>query len=166
MIQDQVGLSSRQKRSSHHQRQAAMKPTPIVGQRHAPRKRSSMPRWAVLAASLLVAAGTAWATAEFFVLNHLPSELVGKWVVEGGPQDGATFDFYRNGSMEGHINVNGREGIVKARLRVDGKVLLSTTTNPHTRQDETRVQTIKTITQSQLVLEDDRGQVLQMTRAN
>ena len=123
-------------------------------------------RWAIPVLCLLLAAGGTWAAFEFIVLAPLPRDLVGKWVVEGGEQDGATFDFYRNGTMIGRVNLQDREGRIEARVRVEGDLLLSTTRNPNTRRDETRTQKIVRLTRSELVLEDNRGQVLRMTPAD
>jgi hypothetical protein len=123
--------------------------------------------WVLLAAlCVLVAAGTTWALLEFVIWARVPGALVGKWVVEGGEQDGATFDFFRGGTMLGHINLQGREGIIEARVRVQDGTLLSTTQNPNTGRDETRAQKIRSLTARELVLEDDRGHTLRMTRAD
>ncbi len=120
----------------------------------------------LLGVCLLGAAGGTWAFFEFFVFSKVPSELVGKWVVQGGEQDGATFDFYRNGGMVGRINMAGKEGIVNARVAVEGDNLLITTQNPRTGREETKTQRIKTLTANELVLEDERRQVFRMTRAD
>jgi uncharacterized protein (TIGR03066 family) len=114
---------------------------------------------------LAATGGGTWAMLEYVVLAKLPAALVGKWVVKGGGQDGATFDFYRNGRMVGRVNVDGREGIIDARVRVESDQLLTTTRNPRTGQDETRQQTIQELTDKNLVLVDDDKQILRMTRA-
>jgi hypothetical protein len=54
---------------------------------------------------------------------------------------------------------------VKARVRVEGNKLYSTTKNPHTGADETRVHAIRTLTDRWFVLENDRGQRFSMERA-
>jgi uncharacterized protein (TIGR03066 family) len=113
-----------------------------------------------------VVAGGTWAASEYWLWSPIPSQLVGKWVVEGGEQDGATFDFFRNGDMVGNINLSGRAGIIKARVRVQDNLLFSTTRNPNTDQDETRTQKIITLTERDLILEDDRGQQLKLHRAD
>ena len=113
-----------------------------------------------------MAAGGTWAILEFVIWNKLPAELVGKWVVQGGEQDGATFDFYRSGAMVGRINLRGKEGIVNAGVRVEGKTLFSSTTNPHSGKEETRQQTIVKLDDTSLILRDDRGQLLKMERAD
>jgi uncharacterized protein (TIGR03066 family) len=131
-----------------------------------PERRSSWSHSALLVICLLVAAGGTWAFLEFVVWNKLPAELVGKWVVQGGEQDGATFDFYRSGAMVGRINVRGKEGIINAHVAVDGDVLLITTQNPSTRRDETKKQTIKTLSATELVLQDEQGNRFRMERAD
>jgi uncharacterized protein (TIGR03066 family) len=128
--------------------------------------RPSWPRRLLLALCLLLAAGGSWALFEFVIWSRVPAALVGKWVVEEGEQEGATFDFSRNGTMIGHINVQGEVHIVKARVRVEGDLLLSTTQRPTTGEELTRAQRIQKLTARELVLEDDRGQLLKMTRAN
>jgi uncharacterized protein (TIGR03066 family) len=112
-----------------------------------------------------VAFGGTWAFLERVVWARVPSELVGKWVVTEGPQEGATFDFYRSGSMVGRVNAGGNEAVVNARIRVEDNKIYSTTTNPHTGRDETMILTIRTLTARELVVEDQQGKVLRMERA-
>jgi uncharacterized protein (TIGR03066 family) len=120
--------------------------------------------WPLVLLALLIGAGT-WAFFEFVVWNKIPAELVGKWVVTEGPQEGATFDFYRNGTMVGKVNAGGKEGIVNAHIRVEDKKIYSTTTNPQTRKDDTTLLIIRTLTARELVVEDERRQPLKMERA-
>jgi hypothetical protein len=131
----------------------------------APDVGTNIRRWMLVLLALAVATAT-WGVFEFVVWNNLPRELVGKWVVEGGEQDGATFDFFRKGTMVGRINVRGQEGIINARVRVEGQLLYSTTTNPNTRLEVTRSQKILTLSENALVLQDDQGQLLRMIRAD
>jgi uncharacterized protein (TIGR03066 family) len=128
-------------------------------------KRPLLPRWALILLCLVFAGGGTWAVAEFFVFSKLPPELVGKWVVQGGPQDGATFDFYRDGSMVAHLNNNGSVGIIKAGASVEGKQLLTTTRQPSTGQLKTSVSHIRELTRDSLVLESEQGEVTRMSRA-
>jgi hypothetical protein len=114
--------------------------------------------------ALLVGAGT-WVLFEFVIWNTTPPALVGKWVVTEGPQEGATFDFYRGGTMRGVMNVGGKEGIINARVRVEDKKIFSTTQNPHTRRDDTHALIIRTLTEMNLVVEDEQGNLLKMERA-
>ncbi len=119
----------------------------------------------LLAILALAVGGATWAVFEFVVWNKLPAELVGKWVVVEGPQEGATFDFYRSGTMVGVINVRGKEGHINARIRVEGTKIYSTTRHPKTGEQMTRVQVIRVLTAKELVLQDEQGQILKMERA-
>ena len=115
---------------------------------------------------LLLTAGTTWAVFEFIVWNRLPSELVGKWVVEGGEQNEDTYDFYRDGTMVGHVsNPLGNLGIIKAHVRVEGDKLIIITQSS---RGQTAVHTkrIRTLTRTELVLEDGNSQITKMVRAD
>jgi len=147
---------------SRHQfrtkKQALTPPRPV------PEKRSwKRPLFLVL--TLLIAGGATWAFCVFVLWNKMPPELIGKWVVTEGPQVGATFDFYRGGTMVGHVNAAGNEAIVNASVRVEDKKIYSTTKNPQTGHDDTMVLTIRTLTATNLMVEDGQGQLLKMERA-
>jgi uncharacterized protein (TIGR03066 family) len=129
----------------------------------APRRKGFLILGVVLAGA--GAFGGTWAFCEFVLWNRVPSELVGKWVVTEGPQEGATFDFYRNGNLRARLNAGGREAIMEARVRVEDKKIYSTTTNPNTGQDDTKVLMIRTLTARELVVEDEQGTVMKMQRA-
>jgi hypothetical protein len=149
-----------QKKKIHGPAPSARKPGPG---RPATPKRS--PGFLLICFLCLVFVGTGtWALFEFVIWNVTPPELVGKWVVVEGPQEGATFDFYRNGTLLGRLNVRGKEHIVDARIRVEDRKIYSTTRNPNTGQDDTRIQIIRTLTATDLVTEDEQGGVLKMER--
>ncbi len=120
----------------------------------------------LLGLAALLAATSVWAFFEFVVWSQIPSELVGKWVVLEGPQEGATFDFFRGGTMKGKVNIEGREGIVNGHVRLDGKNLLWTTKHSQTGAEDTRSKFIRTLTAKNLVLEDQQGGLLKMERAD
>jgi uncharacterized protein (TIGR03066 family) len=111
-----------------------------------------------------VAAIGSWAVFEFVVWNHVPAELVGKWVVTSGPQEGATFEFTRGGRLIAHVNQAGNLAVVDARIRVEGETILSTTKHPATGESTTMVQTIRTLTGTDLTVEDSQGKKLFMRR--
>jgi hypothetical protein len=148
----------------------AIKTETFVSPQTSLRKATSPWRWVWLGLCFLAAATATWALAtwglEYVLPSKLPTELLGKWVVVGGPQDGATFDFSRSGAMVGRVNIDGREGIINARCRVEANTLFSTTTNPRTGlEKQTRTQKIRSLTATSLVLEDESGQVLRLERA-
>ena len=92
--------------------------------------------------------------------KKLPKELVGKWVVAEGPQEGAAFEFFPNAKMVAKLNANGNEVVVNATVRVENKKLFSATKNPETGQEDIRVFLIRTLTAKEFVLEDDKGKPL------
>jgi len=120
----------------------------------------------LLALCVLLAFGATWGFCELVLWNKVPPELVGKWEVTEGPQVGATFDFYRGGTMVGRVNAGGNEAIVNASIRVEDKKIYSTTRNPQTGQDDTMVLTIRALTPKALVVVDEQGQLLKMERAD
>src|SRR5260370_41676081 len=79
------------------------KRTGIKGGARSPASPSADPfplrRWAILGFLLLLAGVGTWAVFEFFIWSQVPPELLGKWVVTEGPDEGGTIDFYRNGTM-------------------------------------------------------------------
>ncbi len=105
-----------------------------------------------------------WAFFEFVVWNELPSEVVGTWEIADGQHGGDTFEFYRNGMMVGTVYPNGKEGKINARVKMEGKTLVFTSTQPQTGLVTIQVQTIRTLTSRQMVLEDEQGQILKMER--
>ena len=118
-----------------------------------------------MALVVILAFGGTWTFFELVVWARIPPELVGKWVVKEGPQEGATFDFFRGGTMVGRVNAGGNEAIVNARVRVEDKTIYSTTTNPHTGREDTMVLMIRTLSPRELIVEDQQGQLLKMARA-
>src|SRR5947209_7914814 len=82
----------------------------------APAGAARMPRsrWMISLLCLVLGGGGGWAFFEFVVWNKVPDALVGKWVVTEGPQEGATFDLFRGGTLVGKVNLGGKEGVVNA----------------------------------------------------
>ena len=131
--------------------------------RPAPQKarKSTRRRKALIAICVLLAAGGSWAVLEFLVWSRLPPELVGNWQVQDGPMKGGSFDFSRNGNLE----ISSNQGhVVKARVAVQGKNLLTTTKNPSTSREETHASIIQQLTADSLILELEQGDVLRMVQ--
>lgn len=117
--------------------------------------------------TLGVAVGT-WALFEFVVWNKIPSELVGKWVVVDGPREyaDATFDFHRSGAMQAIVNLQGKQGTIDATIRVEGKTIFSTSRRPTTGEVRTTIQVIRSLTPTELVVEDEQGKLMKMKRVD
>ena len=126
---------------------------------------TSWTRRVLLGAMLIVVAAGVWGLFEFVIWNNIPAELVGKWEIMEGPDEGGTVDFYRNGSMVAHVNRAGMLGITEARIRVDEKKIHVTTRRRETGEELTRVQTIKLLEGDRLVLQDEKGNLLKLRRA-
>ena len=128
--------------------------------------RSSPLRWFVLGLGLLLAAGGSWAFAEFVVWNRLPGELVGTWEVVQGPPEykEAVFEFYRSGKMVGHLNDKGNLRVMNAVVRVEEDKLIITTRQPSTGEEHVSVQTIRKVSDRELVVADEGGRIMKMVR--
>src|SRR6516162_6254991 len=98
------------KRKAQRQQQRAT-PAP-------PGRSGSRLRYLLLTLAVLLTAAGTWALFEYVIWNVTPPELVGSWVVVRGPADqqGAIFEFFRNGTMIGHIDPEGARRIVNARI--------------------------------------------------
>ncbi len=99
-------------------------------------------RLLLILCALAAAAGT-WGFLEFVLWNKIPAELVGKWVVVEGPDEGGTVDFYRGGTMVAIVNNDGYQGIMKGTIRIEGKTIYVTSRHQQTGQTGTRAQKIK-----------------------
>jgi hypothetical protein len=143
----------------HQQQQQARKPA------EATRAKFFLPRWAVIGLCVVLAFGATLAVCEFFIFAKLPPELVGKWVVLGGQQDGATFDFSRRGTLEAHLNDNGMMKGMIATVAVEDKTMRVTTQKPGTERYDTTTCVIRELTGEFLVVEFPNNEVFRMARA-
>jgi uncharacterized protein (TIGR03066 family) len=94
---------------------------------------------------------------EYVVPGNVPSALVGKWVVQGGEQDGVTLEFQRHGAFQARVNVADRVGGFDGRAEVEGENLHIFSVNPQTGIEEAKTHIIKKLTETEVVLQDPRG---------
>jgi hypothetical protein len=123
-----------------------------------------LPRWALIGLCVVLAFGGTLAFCEYFVFSKIPTELVGEWVVQGGPQHGATFDFSRRGTLEAHFNGQGFDHPLNGTVAVEDKLMRITTRNPHTNLDETRTCIIRELTAESLIVEFEKNETFKMVR--
>jgi hypothetical protein len=138
------------------------------------RGQSGVWKWALVLLCITMAAGVTYAVLHFFILSKIPREMIGTWVVmevktTGADQadealKGGRFDFRRDGTMICRTNMDGKGYTIKATVEVDQKTLRITSVNPYTGQPVTDVQTIRTFSGDQFVIEDRKGTVLVMER--
>jgi uncharacterized protein (TIGR03066 family) len=110
-------------------------------------------------------AGVSFTLFEFLLPGRVPAELVGQWRVVGGPMDGMTMEFQRDGTMIGRATINGKEGLLEGTALVTGNTLRTTTTNFYTGKAEIGRQTIVSLTETEFVTEDSKGTRITMVRA-
>ena len=144
------------------------RPKPVPQQARKPDSTNSapalLPRWAIITLCLVLAFGGTLAFCEYFVFSKIPTELVGQWVIQGGPQHGATFDFSRRGTLEAHLNGQGFDHPLNGTIAVEDKEMRITTRNPHTNLDETRTCIIRELTAESLIVEFDKNETFKMVR--
>jgi uncharacterized protein (TIGR03066 family) len=123
-----------------------------------------LPRWAVAVLLTAVTAAVTFVVFEYVILSKVPRAMLGKWVVTQGAMEGATLEFFRDGTMTATVTKDGKSVAYTARVRADEKTVWSTTKHPMTGKEETAEQAIVTLTDNEFVLEDKKGAVLKMER--
>jgi hypothetical protein len=133
-----------------------------------------LPSWLVALTFIAIIGAGSYAVFHFFILTRVPRAMLGTWVVvdvttaAGAKGDealmGGTLEFRRDGTMIGTINMDGKEGKIKATVEVDEETMRISSVNPSTGQKVTDVQTIRTLDGDRFVIEDRKGTVLVMER--
>jgi uncharacterized protein (TIGR03066 family) len=148
----------------HKDRSTGPAAAPAGGVSRRPKASRHWLRWAIAAALCAGAGFATYALVENVFWPRIPSALVGKWQVQGGPQDGVTLEFWANGAFEARARLNGKEGVVHARAELEDKVLRIVSTNQQTGQSVTKIHIIKSLTEHELIMEDPAGVVSQFVR--
>jgi uncharacterized protein (TIGR03066 family) len=126
--------------------------------------RSRLLHWTAALLCMAIAATATFLVFENFVLSKVPRAMLGKWVVTEGEMEGATLEFFRDGTMLAKVDVNGKEGVINAKVRADDNTVWSTTTSLMTGREVTDTQTIISLTDTEFVLEDKKGTLIKMER--
>ena len=120
--------------------------------------------WVLLGLGLALAGVGTLAALEFTFWNRVPPALVGLWEIQEGPQKDSTFEFFRNGTMEVHLQNKKKEVTHKTQVTVRDRTLVMTTKNPLTREETKNESLIRELTAETLILELEKGDVLKMVR--
>jgi uncharacterized protein (TIGR03066 family) len=115
---------------------------------------SSMYRWLVLLSCLAVAGGATYFVLTTYVIAQIPAEIVGTWQVKGGEMDGTKMTFYRDGSFTSMVTIEGRDIPIEARVTVRDKTLQFSIVNGLSGKRETKTQTIRSLTETEMVVEE------------
>jgi uncharacterized protein (TIGR03066 family) len=145
-------------------RKQAQGVSPSAVPRTAPRRLLGMPRWVVILLFVSVVAGVSFAAFDRFIPARIPPKLVGEWRVTEGPVLGMTLEFRRDGAMLGKAMIAGKEAEIEGTAEVTGDTLRTTTKNPYTGAQDTGVQTIVTLSDSEFVTRDSTGTRIVMRR--
>jgi uncharacterized protein (TIGR03066 family) len=120
--------------------------------------RRSMRRWLAAGALFLIAGGAAYLATSWLLRTTLPDDIVGEWRIEGGEMNGSRVSYARDGTFKTLVTVEGKEVEVKATVQKDGDTLRYTIVFPDTGKVMTRTQTIKSLTASEIIVEENRQQ--------
>jgi uncharacterized protein (TIGR03066 family) len=120
--------------------------------------------WLAGAVALYIGASATYYLVDFVIWPRVPSALVGQWRVVGGEQDGVVLRFLANGEFQARISKGEDRAIVEATAQVDGQKIRITSTNPITRERETKTHLIHQLTDVELTLEDPSGRVSRLIR--
>ncbi len=141
-------------------------PRPAAGRRLAP--------WARALLWLALSAGATFAAFELLSPTRLPPALRGTWVVVEGDLKGASLEFFRDGTLIGKVKKDGErraveekpreEILLRGQVRLHEDTLHVTTEGPGPGGQSVAEQRILDLTESQLVLEDEAGELLILRR--
>ena len=137
-------------------------PSPRNGDTH---REVSIFQWILISTCLFLAATTAFAAWDYFHCK-LPPEIVGKWVVEEGPQFGGSFEFFRSGSLVIRLKNKEKEFVHRIHVTLEDKALVSDERRPGNFLHPISTYVIQELTPTNLILEFEEGEVLKMTRAS
>jgi hypothetical protein len=154
------------KRLRKDPRTAPARPSP-----DAPAARRGIPRrwlvWLMTLACLLGGALSTYYLIEFVLWPRIPAELVGQWQAKDGRQAGVVLEFWPNGAFQARVNFAGKAGGVNARAEfddADAKLLHIISVNPQTGKEEAKTHIIRSLTETELVMEDATGEVTRFVR--
>jgi hypothetical protein len=121
-------------------------------------KRGTFRGWLLGGPLFLVSAVVAYFLVTALLRPTLPDSIVGDWRIEGGDLKGARFSFTRDGKFKAVLTVNGRPVEVDALVEKRDDTLRYTIVNPATGKKEIKVQTIKSLTEREMIVEENRQQ--------
>jgi hypothetical protein len=110
-------------------------------------------RWLLAALLFLVPAGLTYYIVGWHLRPTLPTRVVGDWRIEGGDLHGARLSFARDGAFKMTLNDNRQFAAV---VEMQGDTLRYTFEDPATKAKQVKVQEIKSLTDQEMVVEENR----------
>ncbi len=129
-----------------------------------PSWRARLLKWAVGLFVIALVGGATYGLFHLVVWSKVPNQMAGKWLVSGGELDGATLEFFRNGTMVGTVNMQGKKATITGKVQIEQDKLHITTVHPLTGKAVTDSQTIRSLTDEEFVIVDSKGTVIKMER--
>jgi hypothetical protein len=115
---------------------------------------SSVRRWLILFGCLALAGGGTYFVLTTYVIAKIPDEIVGTWQVKGGEMNGTKMTFHRDGTFTSMVTIEGRDIPIEARVALYDKTLQFTIVNGLTGKQETKTQTIRGLTETEMIVEE------------
>ncbi len=140
------------------------KPQPDLAKPTTTTKPTPLLRWGFLALCLVLTSALTYYGFANYVWSQVPAELVGRWEVKGGPQDGAILEFHRNGTLTANVNVEGYHGASSSHVKATRTELIITSKHPRTGERKTQTQKIEKLTNKELVLVAENGTTYRLVR--
>ena len=98
-----------------------------------------------------------------YVFAQLPDEIVGTWQVKDGEMNGTRMIFHRDGAFTSIVTIDGRDISIEARVALHDKTLRFTIVNGLTGKQETKTQTIRSLTETEMIV-DEGGATSRLVR--
>ena len=157
-----------QAKRSRKDKRPASSNLPPGAQTDQPRRSRRWFTWLLVLACLVGGYVATCALVEYVIWPRIPSALVGQWRLQDSKQD-VTLEFSRNGAFTARATVAGKEGVVHARAQLDDaneKVLHIISVNPQTKEEVKKTHIIRSLTKTELVMEDPTGEVSKFVRVD
>jgi uncharacterized protein (TIGR03066 family) len=115
---------------------------------------SSVRRWLVLLCCLAVGGAGTYFVLNAYIFPKLPDSVVGTWQVTGGELNGTQMTFHRDGTFSSIVTIDGRDIPIEARVALHDKTLRFTIVNGFTGKQETKTQTVRSLTETEMIVEE------------
>jgi hypothetical protein len=151
---------------SHKDKRPASANLPAGAQTDQPKRSRRWLTWLLVLACLVGGYVATCVLVENVLWPRIPSALAGKWHAQDSKQE-VTLEFSRNGAFTARATLAGKEGVVYARAQLDDaneKALHIISVNPQTKEEVKKTHIIRSLTKTELVMEDPTGEVSTFVR--
>jgi len=111
-------------------------------------------RWLLLLVGLAVSGAATYFVLTTYIWPPIPDTIAGTWQVKGGEMDGTRMTFQRDGTFSSMVTIDGRDIPIVARVALHDKILQFTIATGPAGREETKTQTIRSLTESEMIVEE------------